>query len=158
MGEEINADFHKIPRHSFKHGGLGIPDRQVSAESVYNTSKSDSGELIDSLLGGTALNYVSHRACVRGSSMGKRKERKHVELADLARQKELAGGQERYRLHRATVNGAWLSSVPHCLNGTELSREEFRDNIRFRYGLMLQDIPTAFDGCSRRILIEHALS
>ena len=38
--------------------------------------------------------------------MGERKERKHVELADLDRQKELSDGQERYRLH--SIDGNYL--------------------------------------------------
>ena len=32
-GEEINADFWQILGHSVKHGGLGIPDPKLSAES-----------------------------------------------------------------------------------------------------------------------------
>ena len=55
-GEEINADFQKIIGHSVNHGGLVIPDPRLSAESAYNTSKASSGELVDSLLGGSALN------------------------------------------------------------------------------------------------------
>ena len=102
------------------------------------------GELLDSLLGGTALNYIGHRACVRGASAGTRKSRKHVEMADLAQQKEIEGGQERKRLYRETRNGEWLSAIPHCLNVIELSREGFQDNICLRYGLMPQDIPTTW--------------
>ena len=49
-GEEINADFRKILVHSVKHGGLGIPDPRLLAESAYNTSKAASGELVESLL------------------------------------------------------------------------------------------------------------
>ena len=82
----------------------------------------------------------------------------HVKIGELARQKELAGGQERNRLHRATMNGAWLSIVPHRLNGTEFSWEKFRDNLRLRYGLMTQDISATCDGCGKRFSIEHALS
>ena len=48
-GEEINADFQKILGHSVKHGGLGIRDPRLSAKSDYNTSKTASGELVDSL-------------------------------------------------------------------------------------------------------------
>ena len=66
VGEEINADFRKILGHSAKHGGLCIPDPQMSADSVYNTSKAARGELLESILGGSTLNYVSHRACVYG--------------------------------------------------------------------------------------------
>ena len=64
VGEETTANFRKILGHSVKHGVLGIPDQRLSAESAYNISKTASRELVDSLLGGSVLNYVGHRACV----------------------------------------------------------------------------------------------
>ena len=121
-GEDINAEFRQILGHSVKHGGIGIPDPRSSAESAYNTSKVDSRELVDSLLGGSALKYVGYRACVCKASLTARRATIHVKLGELTRQKELTGGQERNRLHRAKRNGAWLSAVPHRLNSTELSR------------------------------------
>ena len=57
-----------------------------------------------------------------------------------------------------TSNGSWLSAISHRLNSTELSRDEFRDNLRLRYGLMPQDIPATCDGCGKKVLIEHAIS
>ena len=59
-GEEINANFRKILGHSVKHGGLGIIDPHLSTESAYNTSKAASAELVDSLIGGSDLNYVGN--------------------------------------------------------------------------------------------------
>ena len=79
-------------------------------------------------------------------------------MTDLARKKELEGGQERNRTHRSTVNGTWVSTVPHILNRMELSQEELQDNLRLRHGLMPQEIPATCDGCSLRLLMEHALS
>ena len=117
-----------------------------------------SRELVDSLLGGSVLNYVGHRACVRKASQLARLGKRIVELSVLFKRQEKAGGQEKNRLHRATRNGAWLSAVPHRLNGTELSQEEFRDNIRLRYGLMPQDIPATCNGCGKKFSIEHDLS
>ena len=61
-GEDITSNFRKILGHSVKHGGIGIPDPRQSAESAYNTSEAASRELVDSLLGGSALDYVGHRA------------------------------------------------------------------------------------------------
>ena len=55
-------------------------------------------------------------------------------------------------------NEAWLSAVPHRLNGTELYQEEFRNNLRLRYGLIPQDIPATCDCCDNNFSIEHALS
>ena len=148
-GEEINTNFWKNLGHGVKHGGLGIPDPRLSAKSAYHTSKAASGELVESLLGGSALNYVGHRACVRKASLAERRANIHVKLEELARRKELAGGHERNRLHRATGNWAWLSAVPHRINGTELSQKEFWDNLCLRYGLMPQDIPATCDGCGK---------
>ena len=130
----------------------------MSADSSYNTFKAASSKLIDSLLGGSALNYVGHRACVRKASLLTRCAKIHFELGELARQKELAGGQERNRLHRETRNGACLSAVPHRLNSTELSRKEFRDILRLIYGLMTQGIPATCDGCGKKFSIENTLS
>ena len=84
-GEEINAGLRKIIGHSVKHGGLGIPDPWLSEDIAYNTSVVASEELVYYLLGGTSLNYVGHRACIQGVSVGVRKERKHLETTDLDR-------------------------------------------------------------------------
>ena len=72
-GEEINTDFRKILCPSVKHGGLGITETQLSADSAYNNSKAAIGELVESLLGCSALNYVGHRACVRKASLAARR-------------------------------------------------------------------------------------
>ena len=72
----------------------------LSEESAYNTSKSVIEELVDSLIRGYTLNYVGHRAYVCWSSVEARRERKHLELAELARQKYLTVFQERNRIHR----------------------------------------------------------
>ena len=157
-GEEINADFRKILGHGVKHGDLGIPDPRQSAECAYNNSKAASRELVDSLLGVSVFNYVCHRACVRKASQSMRLSKRIVEMSELFERQEQAGRQEKNLLHRATRNGAWLSAVPHRLNGTELSREEFRDNLCLRYGLMPQDIPATCNGCGKMFSIEHALS
>ena len=80
-GEEVDADFRKVLCHSVKHGGLGIPEPRLSEEISYNTSKADSGELVVSILGGSVLNYVDHKACVRIASLAARQTKKSVELA-----------------------------------------------------------------------------
>ena len=128
-GEEIDADFWKILGHRVKHGGLGISDPRFSAECAYNTSKADSMELVDSLLEGSVLNYVGHRACVQKASQLARLSKRIVDMSELYDRKDQAGHQEKNRLHRATRNGSWLSTVPHRINGTELSWEDFRDNF-----------------------------
>ena len=72
--------------------------------------------------------------------------------------KDISSGQERNLLNRSTRNGAWLSAVPHRLNGTELSWEGFQNNLRLRYRLMPQDILATCDGYGKRLSIDHAIS
>ena len=81
----VNTDFWKVLGRRVKQCGLGIPDSRPSVERVYNTSKASSGELVGYILGGTTLNYIVDRACVRGESVGARKEQQHVEMVDLDR-------------------------------------------------------------------------
>ena len=84
-GEELNTDFQKILGHSVKYGGLGIPELWLSEESAYNTSKADSGEVVDSLLGGSVLNYIGHMESVRKSSLTARHAKMHIEIGEMAR-------------------------------------------------------------------------
>ena len=130
----------------------------MSVECDYNTSKDSIRGLLDSLLRGSVLNYVGHRACVHKARKSARLSKSIIDLSKLLKRQKQAGGQEENHLHRATRNGAWLSVETHRLNGTELSQEEFRDNLCLRYGLMPKDISVTCDGCGKKFLIEHALS
>ena len=106
-----------------KYRGLGIPDPCLSAESAYTTYESASEVLVGSLLGVTDLNYVEYKYCVRRSSADTWKHREYLDTAGLIRRKELTDGTGLNRLRQATDNGAWLTAIPHCLNGTELPKE-----------------------------------
>ena len=64
----------------------------MSEESAYNTSKADSRELVDSLLGGSVLNYVSHRACVCMASQTAQLSKRSIELAEIFKRQDQAGG------------------------------------------------------------------
>ena len=73
IGEEVSSDLREILSYSVKHGGLGIPKPSLSVERAYNTSKAASKVLVGSLLGGTDLNYVVHKGCVRRDSVNRQK-------------------------------------------------------------------------------------
>ena len=54
--------------------------------------------------------------------------------------------------------GAWLTLTPSRFDGTQLTAEEFRDNVALRYGLRPKDLPDCCDGCGEHLSIEHGLS
>ena len=76
----------------------------------------------------------------------------------LSRKKEMADGAVVNRLWRATDNGAWITVIPHCLNGMELSWKEIQENLLLRYGGMPLNLPTYCDGCGKKFLVPHDLS
>ena len=157
-GEEVKSDIRKILGHSVKHGVLGIPYPQLLAERAYNTSKAASKVLVGSLLGCTNLNYVAHKFCIRRASADGQKKLEIAEKTLLSRQKDLSDGVVLNHIRRAMANGAWITAIPHCLNVTELSCEDFQDNLLLRYIIVLLNVPTEFDGCSKKFLFPYALS
>ena len=70
-----------------------------------------------------------------------------------AERKAEVGGQERGRLERETRSGAWLIVVAHQLNVTDMSQEEFRDNIHLRYGIIPLNLPSGFNGCGEKFTV-----
>ncbi len=54
--------------------------------------------------------------------------------------------------------GAWLSVIPNHFDGTELSREEFQDNLAICYGLRPRGLPERCNGCREPFTVEHGLS
>ena len=128
------------------------------AEHVYNTYKSASEVLIGSLLQGTNINYLVHKACIHRSSADRQKHREYLEIKALNIRKELIDGAGLNRLRWAAKNGAWLTATPQRLNRTELSREEFRDNLLIQYDIVPLKLPTDCDGCGNKFLVPHDLS
>jgi len=102
------------------------------------------------------LNLEDHRECVVRWGQYGREER-------LKREQKFinAWGVDKPAVkHRDILAGAaglWLSVIPDCLNGNSLSAEEFRDNLRLRYNLLLLDMPQLCDGCGAPMTVEHAL-
>ena len=65
---------------------------------------------------------------------------------------------DKRRIIRSAGTGAWLTTMPSLLNGSDLSAEEFRDGIRLRFGLTPTALPHRCDGCGDRFTTEHAMS
>ena len=74
-------------------------------------------------------------------------------MAKRARQKDLAGFQERQCLHRAKNKGVWVIAITHFFNYKEQSWEEFQDNICLRYGMIPQYIPVTCNVCGKKFSI-----
>ena len=130
----------------------------VSAYNAYNTSKAAIEVLVGSLLGDTNLNYVAHKGFVCRASANRWKQREIAEKEVILIRKELEDRVGLNCLRQATYNGAYLTAIPHRLNGMGFSWEEFQDNLLLWYGIVPLNIPTDCDGCGKKFSVPHALS
>ena len=101
----------------------GIQDPWLSTERAYNTFKADSEVPLGSLLGGNDINYVAHKGCVHRARDDGQNQRELSDTNSMTRRKDMADGSVLNCYWRATDNGEWITSIRHCLNGKELSRE-----------------------------------
>ena len=133
-----------------RQAGIGIPDPSTTGESCYAASRQCTEALTQSLRDGKDLDMDAHR---KGTTRGRlNASASRATAAEAALRNMLAGrpSAEVRQARRATQTGAWLTATPDHLNGTDLSRDEFCDSLRLRYGLAPTALPTTCDGCAHR--------
>jgi hypothetical protein len=156
--EAVTAEQRALTSQGVKQAGLAIRNPVDCAELNYGVSKRAVEELVKSMVTGTRLSLAEHRSKVRVSSTWGRGEQICSEEAANTRRANELGLREKHRLQRACNSGIWLSVLPNRFNGTVLSAEEFRDNLRLRYNLLPLDLPEKCDGCGAGFSVDHALS
>lgn len=156
--ESISGEDRELFAHGVKRGGLAIRNPVETAIPLYESSKSATSVLVESMLEGRLLNIAAHQEQVKLASAETRQERANREIAVLREREEAGGPSEKWRIRRSEASGAWLTCLPSWVNGTELSADEFRDNVRLRYNLKPLYIPERCDGCGAKMTVDHALS
>jgi hypothetical protein len=100
--------------------------------------------------------------CTRTAAIGRLEAKTHLRLTNedilstiLATAKPL----DKRRIKRSANTGAWLTTLPTLLNGSDLSTDEFRDGARLRLGMTPPTaLPPRCDGWGERFTTEHAMS
>ena len=139
-----------------KRAGIGIPDPTQTILANFETSENCCEVLTASLLNGEALDLREHATQVREGRKAGRGRRVDMEERELWYLKATEGKKAKRNLEWACKGGGWLTVLPRPQDGNDLSREEFRDDLRWRLDLSLQNTPLACDGCSNPFTMEHA--
>lgn len=140
-----------------RFGGLGIPDPAASAAATFGTSVQMTAQVSTFLKEGQPLDAIGFGiAAAQALRRAKTEREKGLETA-LEPLLAAAEPSTARRMKSSKETCAWLTTMPHNLNGTVLSMEEFRDNLRLRYGLKPQHLPQRCDGCQHSFTVEHAL-
>lgn len=152
------GDFRKLLSHKVKQAGLGIMDPTESAAHAFEVSERACTMLANAIRLGIDIDVVEFTKSVKGARYTGQMNREYREKAECARQTSNGDMREEYRIQRAKESGSWLTVQPSLRNGTILSREEFKDNIRYRCGLAPLDLPEYCDGCGAQFTTEHGLN
>jgi len=114
--------------------------------------------LTQSLVTGSVLGIRAYAVTCAGNRKAQQKRKTLAATEALKRICSAARPADARRMTRSTETGAWLTATPNLLNGTELSADEFRDNIRMHLGLTPTSLPQRCAGCDDRFTVAHAMS
>ena len=115
-----------------KRSELGIPDSTESAAENHATSMDSCIVLVERLLTGAPVDILSHQ---RQAANGKKYVNESQKAKYLNKLDQLKWGVNRNsarQMDRACKSGAWLIVNPIFLVDTDLSEQEFRDNVCWR--------------------------
>ena len=155
---EVSDEFRQFLSHGVKQGGMNIREPAKSAARLHQSSSEACATLVASLKGDARLDSMAHAQCVRKASTAARKERVDAEKVFVESMAASASRPIKKRLARIGLTGAWITQMPMKLNDTILSKDEFFDNIRLRYGMRPVNLCDRCDGCGAGFSVEHALS
>lgn len=161
FGERSIEDAHRRPLAALpvKHAGLEIPNPVATSDSSYKLSTLVCGHLIGALRLDSDVQFsqVDHSSTRKENiaAMRKRKTKEHE--SKLTTILSTLDADTACTVKRGKVCGQWLSVMPSRVSGTELSPQEFRDNLLLRYGRTPGDLPAQCDGCGGRFTVSHAL-
>ena len=130
---EINGDYRQLLTHSVKLGGLAIHNPVDIAPRVHKASLAATRHLPVSFVDpATRFEPGAHRMCATEAGAAAQRDRLQDEQIFLDRRGRDKPAVER-RDKQNCAAGAWLSVFPNRLNGTSLSTDEWRDNVRLWY-------------------------
>ncbi|KAL7474784.1 hypothetical protein ACHAW6_000750 [Cyclotella cf. meneghiniana] len=153
----INDLLRTLLKNGVKPRGLAIRDPTLTAASLYSTSV-EATDMLGTLIQNKPINIKSHQNCVRAAGATHQKTQHDGKVAFHTALMELLLPKVKKRMKCATAAGAWFLTIPDSFSGTDLTKDEWLDNVAIRYGRCPTNLPYQCDGCGARLMLEHGLS
>ena len=153
LPEDLRSQLAQPVRFS----GLGVYNPSESADEFFQTSKAVTEPIYSSLIERKELDTSRYAAHAASTTEAFRSARTKALQLEFTRRYNEVGELNQRRLSRMAGNGAFLTVNPSYFNGSELSKEEFQDNLRIRYGKVPLSLPSTCDGCSQPFSVAHAM-
>ncbi|KAL7477797.1 hypothetical protein ACHAW6_003631, partial [Cyclotella cf. meneghiniana] len=154
----IEDELRTLLGNGVKTGGLAIQDPTLTAASLYSTSVESTNMLAVTFIRNEPINIEAHQTCVRAAGAKHRQTRRDGEVAFHTALMERSPPKVKKQMEQATEAGAWLSTIPDRFSGTELTKDEWFDNVAIRYVRCPADLPDHCNGCGTGLMLEHGLN
>ena len=133
-------------------GGLGLKIFSQNAVEEYQNSTSVTVELQEQILGTIIEEERKKKSQVKSERQRSQQTKLDILLSEMSQE-----DQRRTQGNGKKGVSNWLTSLPMKNHGFDLSKQEFRDAIRMRFGWVLDRLP-AICVCGSRFDVPHALS
>ncbi|KAL7463292.1 hypothetical protein ACHAXS_003674 [Conticribra weissflogii] len=128
--DNINDSLREVLSHPIKLAGLNNIDPTIQAGISYDTSLLATQSLVDCLLYHSEVDLQAHRHHILDTRQKCHQQLHNIHNELLTTYLTSTTPDTQHRLARAKIGGSWLTVIPKAINGTILSAEEFRDNLR----------------------------
>ncbi|CEM24650.1 unnamed protein product [Vitrella brassicaformis CCMP3155] len=149
-----------------RHGGMGVRDPTERVAVAYETSTKGTSLLVSTIQNGDppdgrpSFNPFQHRADMQQAVRQGRR------ATDEAAKERCEDGfqqlplERRRAVHRAIEDktAGWVTCRPDAEDHTDLTPDEFRNNMAIRYAYEPPKMPTHCDGCGAPYSLDHALN
>lgn len=145
----VPDDLHTLLLLPVKLTGVGVPGPTSSSERNHHASRSSTAVLTESLRTGSNCILVAHQLTMAEGHIASRIQNFDHHSDTLDSLLSFMSCSQSRTAERTKETGAWLSILLTTINGCNLSKGEFWDSLRMRYGLTLKDIATLAPFSSR---------
>ena len=159
VGRQVSEVERRLLALPYRHGGLGIRNPVLSANTEYLASVRVTAQLTDLICEQDMDLSKLDKERVKETKKEIRSEREQafkqeVEFISTAMDEQ---AKKLFVCAREKGASAWLSALPLKRLGYILNKQEFRDAICLRYGWQIPETP-AFCGCGVKNSFDHILT
>ena len=132
----------------------------MTAAYAHATSYEATAVLQQAIKTGEAVRLNDHSIHCR-QVMNNASKQRDIQSAASSQQliAELPSSEERtlWRIVKGSASG-WLTVLPLCQEGYDMSSTQFQDQLAIRYGREPNYVPACCDGCYARFTLQHGLN
>ena len=140
--------------------GLGIRDPVTSSSYSFETSRSATQILSNSMINGTLVDIASYENNPNEVVKERKKIKDEKDLIEVKNLVQKMPENKQVKINRILEGrcSTWLSIIPTHDNFFAMSSDEFRDALAVRYLFTPTNIPSTCDGCGASFNLCHALN